>query len=173
MGYCVRQYPEWAVRPAGSALQLGSTFSMGSTLRWAVPSGGQYPQVSSTSWWAVHQGRWYLGLRDGSSSLAGTEAWAEKAAWVSPSFSVPRMSQGVWTPPPAFMLGRHSLITNSKAIGTSTLYGAHLYFLPFLKNQIGAYSRICHLSKEFSFTSGMRLNFKKITLFFMHRFLSL
>lgn len=154
--------PEWAVRPAGSALQLGSTFSMGSTLRWAVPSGGQYPQVSSTSWWAVHQGRWYLGLRDGSSSLAGPKHGAEKAAWVSPSFSVPRMSQGVWTPPSSpFMLGRHSLITNSKAIGDIYSLWSSSVFSPFSKNQIGAYSRICHLSKEFSLTSGMRLNFKK------------
>lgn len=35
---------------AGSAPQMGSTFSMGSTHRWAVPLGGQYTKAGGT--WA-------------------------------------------------------------------------------------------------------------------------
>lgn len=86
--------PGWAVGPGGHCSPGGQYFLHGQYPEVGSALGGQYPQVSSTSWWAVPQGRWYLGLRDGSSSLAGPKCGAEKAAWVSPSFSVPRNESG-------------------------------------------------------------------------------
>lgn len=101
--------PGWAVGPDRQCSPGGQYFLHGQYPEVAVPSGGQYPQVSSTSWWAVPQGRWYLGLRDGSSSLAGPKCRAEKVAWVSPSFSVPRNESGALDSPLQPLQARQAL----------------------------------------------------------------
>ena len=147
----------WHCSPAGQYFLHGQYPEVGSALRWAVPTGEQYLLVGSTPRQVVPgPQRWFQ-------LPSWTEAWGREDGMGQPFIFCPEDESGVWTPLSSpFMLGRHSLIINSKAIGTSTLYGAHLHFLPFLKTKLGLTAGFAIFQrKEFSLTSGMRLNLKK------------
>ena len=86
--------PGWAVGPGGHCSPGGQYFlhgqypEVGSALGWAVPTGEQYLLVGSTPRQVVPgPQRWFQ-------LPSWTEVGAEKAAWVSPSFSVPRNESG-------------------------------------------------------------------------------